>query len=1500
MTINNHHKTVWLALLATLLLVFVPRTYAQEVDDLQAYLDQLAAEQAAKPVMKAPLRAESVEIPVGLTEVDLSKFTSYQNRTKQLTIKASVKFTNGIITATSNYSGGGSLLKVYGGATVVLDATAGVNAGATSSANCLAAVGIYEGSTFYQYGDITAPDNGTGIAIYIDGASDTYVYVSGTTKGSISNKNGGTIKGMEEPFDLQKAIDAVAASSNKGTATNPVEIELPESYELTDVVNVPSGIFVRLKGGKLKVASSLSESADFVIRILGDVQDHGTLFLKNVTIDCNNKAFHYSFFWNRGTLYIEDGVTFQNINAQTGRDGGGFYLNEGSLHIASGTVSVAGNVIKGGGFAYIDGGVLQGSTVVNSNGNWANGVRMGSGPGVTVTGGTLKAIGTVFDSSDNTYGGGANISGGSISGTALFMQGSYYSVRITGGTISVTRLVELTGKMSMGVSTVYVAGNVALNVALNIGVYATSALSKTWVFNCASTDFNKISMMAGGLSLDGAPFEEKQLVVGDGYVLTEADFKKMTFNNVPETLEIYYNAEQHSVNVKEKETFDIEGLKARVTAFGNEVNDLQTNILDLGYVNANNVTGDYYFMRKATTAYTQQLTTANDRIADIASTVSKLIDDYNSLTANYTISTAEEAETFDQKLTALEERLKAAKTTYAATYEDVYKANEAYNALEVNFPDQDQVWSIRPAGLTEELQIGYKSNRGFVLTSAGMMQFEQVEGATFRLKDMDGNYLVSTSSTITTGNKDDATQWVGMSNGEGSYSIFRNEFDIRGNFVCNYYLYNSGITVNSVIGAAPAIPNGGGCSWNIEEGIDDLQAFLNMLAEEEDTGGSDSGLTEKDTLDYVLPDYDPNDPKTPVPTKPYVFPKVPYPIHIIQPGTGCWPIPNPTPGKPRGADFHPIYIPKGSHVIIDDVTFRDIVGGDHVIYVEGVIEINVTITVVIENWQWFIHVGPGGRVIWNPGGGEGRPRIKNEGTFDFAKGNLGYAENWGIWNHTQGTIVEMVNRKTYQFAGGIINLLHNYGTYNHSNGEVVTAKNYQGGTYTMTGGYVRGTSAVSTETVFHNLGTFYFRGGVIGGYGSRLIYHGKGGTLRIDGGHFDFSHVTNYWIEAYDHFYIRGDYDYQPTVPLCLSTQVTIRILYKWIYKWNIVFLGGRPTPRFPLFWADTNDFKLARGHFGYIGWTLPNSRWRWHLDETANTIEPRDEEVEDEDDLQAYLDWLAAHQSDDAASSEEQPQQLDLKGRTISINKPVELPASQHVTFINGTFKPASAWTQSRMFYIPATTSVRLERTVIDFSSSVHYVSGSQTMLRYLFEVFGTLYIGAGTQIKGYYNTAWQVSDNNLKGSIIRIDPQARLYLTGGSLVNVVLCLNSVVNIYVTNTIVNNVYVYVPTSYRKAGFRLMAPWSNYHFTLADLRRIILIGTTDWGVDFGTDGHASLFDLKNMGDVNLDGRVDVADVETAIGIIVGKKSPTVRADMNLDGRVSTADFSGILQKATAK
>ena len=204
----------WLGTLTALLLAFVQQMMAQDVDDLQEYLDQLATQQTESQAQKGHRKGPEIEVPSGLTEVNLAQFTSYQNRTKTVTVKANVKFTNGIISASSSYSGGTCLLKVYGGATVMLDATAGVDAGAVGAKECLAAVGIYDGSTFYGCGDITGPKevievisfNGGSIeevghwpciAIYINGANDTFNYVSGILKGEISNPNGGTVNGLE-------------------------------------------------------------------------------------------------------------------------------------------------------------------------------------------------------------------------------------------------------------------------------------------------------------------------------------------------------------------------------------------------------------------------------------------------------------------------------------------------------------------------------------------------------------------------------------------------------------------------------------------------------------------------------------------------------------------------------------------------------------------------------------------------------------------------------------------------------------------------------------------------------------------------------------------------------------------------------------------------------------------------------------------------------------------------------------------------------------------------------------------------------------------------------------------------------------------------------------------------------------------------------------------------------------------------------------------------------
>lgn len=1492
MTNTNHRQTVWLALLATLLLAFIPKSQAQETDDLQAYLDELATKQQTPPMKKSPRKAGEVTIPVGLTEVDLTKFTSYQNRTKQLTLKASVKFTGGTITAASNYSGGDCLLKVYGGATVVLDATAGIDAGSASAANCLAAVGIYEGSKFYQCGNITGTAAGTGVAVYLDTSADAYYYVSGTLKGTVSNENHGTVVGIDEDYQFKDGETftaptvenvtmtfqvisaaektcrvgigsaAAIATSTQGVVTIPDKVKgltvttisnraFKECQALTRVVipatvtTIGSTDFASAMGAFHGCSSITSFSLPSSLTLIGRGTFSGCVSLTEIKLPSSLTTLGSNAFDGCSALKsVELSPNIKSIELETFR-----YCKSLQSIVIPAAVSSLGNSAFAGCNS-----LTTVTSLVTSPFAFGQGVFANYNARLYVPAGTKTAYQSTacWNRFAHIYTIGSNEEQEDLLAqlVAIGQRIDALSARLDEATTTAA-----TVKTALGSSEQTAA------VEATLAQLRQSLESLRGTCNTLSTKVK--SAQTSELATLQSQTDELQQKVSSW----EASLQALIENTMA-TVVNYVQAE----------------VSATATALAALQTDVLSNSQRVATIAGQ--TGTDFFMRQPTEAFSAQLAQVKASVDADAKQAASLVGTFNSTFNGVTISTVDQALALYASYQSIVKDLTALQSQVAATGTDADTLSAAFATLPVCFPDEELSWSLRPGGLQDELQMGYKSNRGFVLTSAGMMYFEQVSGATFHLRDADDNYLVAVGGTsaLRTGTKAEATLWTGQSLGNGSYTFHSD--------MPQAYLGYSGIQVNSAIATSAT----SAYAWQIEEGLDEGQAFFNLLAElEEENKGGGSDLAPTDTLYVTVPTFPTGGH---VPTRPYVFPTVPYPVYVTGDGDGgYWTLPAPKPGQARPSDYHPISIPKGSHVIIDDVTFYDIVGGDHVIYVEGTVEININVLIHITNWEWFVHVGPGGKVIWRCTGGDSKPRIKNEGTMNIYA-HVDYILNRGTLNHYQGTVTNVMNRYVYYFYGGVVNLLWNYGQHYHQGGTALTARNFEGATYTMTGGEIRNTVVSQTDTVFVNRGTFYFRGGTIGGYGSRLVYHGPGATMYIDGGHFDFTYVLHYWIEAHNYFYIRGDYNYAATVPILLAPSVTIRLLYDWTYRFNIQFIGGLPTSHYPLFWAD--NFTLTRTHYVYIGWPLPGSRWRWHLDETANAIEPRGEEVEDEDDLQAYLDWLADHQDDDAASSEEQPQQLDLKGRTISINKPVELPAGQHVTFINGTFKPASAWTQSRMFYIPATTSVRLERTVIDFSSSVHYVSGSQTMLRYLFEVFGTLYIGTGTQIKGYYNTAWQVSDNNLKGSIIRIDPQARLYLTGGSLVNVVLCLNSVVNIYVTNTIVNNVYVYVPTSYRKAGFRLMAPWSNYHLTLADLRRIILIGTTDWGVDFGTDGHASLFDLKNMGDVNLDGRVDVADVETAIGIIVGKKSPTVRADMNLDGRVSTADFSSILQKATAK
>lgn len=1238
----------WLALAVWLMTGFGLQTMAQEVDDLQEYLDQLAAEQSDGQSRQSVRRGETVTIPVGLTEVDLSTFTGSTNRTKSLVLSSSVKFINGTLSAAEGFSGGGCLLKIQKGAELVLDSSAEIDASAASSANCLAAVGIYGGSTFYQQGDVTAPSNGTGIAIYLDGSGDTYNYVSGTTRGTISNENGGTVNGLNTfTYDELKA---------------------------------------KLDGINTKIQAMITSYFTFATRY--------------------HKLAPFLFEADKQALDVQLALVKATVDA-----------------LADRYAALAQQLEEAVKDDYPD---------LNSN---------------------IKTLDSVVEREKKKL------------PTDLFN-------------------LEEAAKASA-----------AADIQQKLNAFAT-----TWA-------------------------------------------------QVMET----------------------------VRSVKNEC------------VSMNSVIGDGYFLKATTTEFSTAHQTLYNNAALSQSSMTTLQNDYNTTVNQNSIASIEDAVSMYERYNALAERLQKEINDSQNETTALGNLRTLFNALTVNFPDEEAVYNIVPTGLTESRQMGYKSNRGFVLTSAGMMYFEQVSGATFRLKDAEDNYVVATSGStvLTTGTQEQATVWTGRNLGNGQYTIYSNSLSV--------YLSYGGIKVNSPIKVASSA-----YSWSITESdLDDLQAFLNLMAEEEEEESQgESGLTEKDTLTVVIP----------VPIcmgcndKPWRFPRVKYPIRVVRPKTAEWYLPHPGGGGRRPSTFHPMHVPEDSHVIFDDVDIpADNYGGDHIIYVEGIVEININVTVVMDNWDWFAHIGPKGRVIWHPKpkGGRPAPRIKNEGVLDIPEGELAHVENTGTVNHGGGTVVKVVNRKVYYFTGGIINDMQNYAQYTQSGGTVLTAYNFADGTYTMNGGSIINTVVNTTEIVFRNYGVFYFNSGIIGGYGRSLIYHGKGAKLRIDGGRFDFSHVKDYWIEADDDFYIQGDYDFKPTVPMLLQPNVIVRVLYKWIYKFNIVFVGGRPTPRCPVFWGE--GFNLTRDHIQYIGWELPNKRWRWYFNAVNKTIEPRDEEVYDEDDLVFYISWLNDNKQGEAASTETNPQQLDLKERIIYVTQPVVLPVGTHVFIKGGQFVPQT-WTGERMFYIPSGSTMKMENVVVDMSLSTHYMVSGKPVIRYIFDVVGNMYFGPGCHVKGYLNRNYLPTDTYIPGAVVRIDPAARFYLNGGRMDDVVIRLNQVINIYVTVSLTNNLYFYIPEAYRTKGFRFLAPYSGYQFTTADMKKLVMFGASDWGAQIDAQGYASLYKTTYMaGDADGNDQVTYNDAQYVLNYILGKPDGDfieAAADVNKDNKVDITDLTAIIKMLT--
>ena len=208
--------------------------------------------------------------------------------------------------------------------------------------------------------------------------------------------------------------------------------------------------------------------------------------------------------------------------------------------------------------------------------------------------------------------------------------------------------------------------------------------------------------------------------------------------------------------------------------------------------------GDYYFMRKGTDEFLAHFEMYINHLVETKVYVTVAYEQYKDLLDHHSITTIEDIVTFYTEYTNLQNSINNIKKTTEDSKVELDALDNEFENLEVNFPDENLAYAICPTGLNNGPQIGYKQSFGFVLSTDGMMWFEQKDGADFYLRDADGHYIVATlDGTTQAGTKAEATVWTGQCNGKGNYT-FRTRVNSRYVYLgCNGTNENSALTFSN-------------------------------------------------------------------------------------------------------------------------------------------------------------------------------------------------------------------------------------------------------------------------------------------------------------------------------------------------------------------------------------------------------------------------------------------------------------------------------------------------------------------------------------------------------------------------------------------------------------------------------------------------------------------------------------------------------------------------------
>ena len=214
---------------------------------------------------------------------------------------------------------------------------------------------------------------------------------------------------------------------------------------------------------------------------------------------------------------------------------------------------------------------------------------------------------------------------------------------------------------------------------------------------------------------------------------------------------------------------------------GRRTEEYRSYIIDKCYNNyeevsryVNTLFGEDYFQRTASGDNEKYVTSLKNSLEEIPSKI-KEAHYYVEETDRLTIESFEDVVSGYKLIDSIENLIQIInKDCFGIRHDADYFAT----SMPLIFPDEKKFYKIVPRDIGGNVSIGYQTGNGFVLSENGKITFEQVDDATFYLKDAYGHYLVALNDTreLIVGSKDEATLWKGSAQGNGTYWIEQNTY----------------------------------------------------------------------------------------------------------------------------------------------------------------------------------------------------------------------------------------------------------------------------------------------------------------------------------------------------------------------------------------------------------------------------------------------------------------------------------------------------------------------------------------------------------------------------------------------------------------------------------------------------------------------------------------------------------------------------------------------------